>query len=300
MTAVLIKRGIVCLAAAALASSAVAAVGPAAYWRHDEGPLGSAVVPADNSVLDSSGNGNHMRTFNDVTGAKYTDEVAPLPLRSGLPNLFALDFTLDQDGGGPDLSDDNYAPDKPINGLSPDAVTVEFAFKMDVIGGFQCLLGKDGRPLSNSPIAPFAIKVRDDDFPNGIPNQLQVEWIDGDGDTPFVSNGATIAASTWYHLAFVLTATQADLYLATTGDYQLVGSLTDDFAGTNGNVLYETTSTFTVGRGMFNGNLTDWADAVMDEIRITPSALLPSEFLFVPEPASFLAALLGISLLRRR
>lgn len=299
MTAVLIKRGVRCLAVVALAGSAVAAVGPAAYWRHEEGPLGGTVPPVDNIVLDSSGYGNHMRTFNDFTGAKYTDVVAPLPLRSGLANTLALDFSFDQDGGGPDLNDDNYAPDKPISSLIPDALTVEFAFKMDVIGGYQTLLGKDGRPLSG-PIAPLAIKVRGDDFPGGIPNQLQVEWIDGDGDTPFVTNGATIAANTWYHLAFVLTATQADLYLATTGAYQLVGSETGDFAGAGGNVLYQTNGTYTVGRGMFNGGVTDWSDAIIDEVRITAAALLPDEFLFVPEPASVLTVLLGGALLRRR
>lgn len=34
-----------------------------AYWRHEEGTTGALIAPGPGSVLDSSGNGNHMRTF---------------------------------------------------------------------------------------------------------------------------------------------------------------------------------------------------------------------------------------------
>ncbi|MBA3480607.1 MAG: PEP-CTERM sorting domain-containing protein, partial [Pirellulales bacterium] len=61
---------------------------------------------------------------------------------------------------------------------------------------------------------------------------------------------------------------------------------------------------FTVGRGMFGGGITDWSDALIDEVRISDTALPLNQFLFVavPEPATgaMLAAALGAVGLRRR
>ena len=101
------------------------------------------------------------------------------------------------------------------------------------------LFGKDGKPLGDaegepdSPVAPLQIKVRGDDFPNAIPNQLFVEWIDGDGDIHILASGETVAADQWYHIAFTLSATDAELWVAgETGDYVLKDAISgDDFAG---------------------------------------------------------------------
>ena len=54
----------------------------AAYWRHEEGPAGSLVPDGPDTVLDSSGNGNHMQTFSsafaDYTSPTYSASVPPL------------------------------------------------------------------------------------------------------------------------------------------------------------------------------------------------------------------------------
>ncbi|MCA9261912.1 MAG: hypothetical protein KDA61_21995, partial [Planctomycetales bacterium] len=42
---------------------------------------------------------------------------------------------------------------------------------------------------------------------------------------------------------------------------------------------------FTIGRGMFNNGVTDWSDAIIDEVRISDAALSPAEFLFETVPA---------------
>ena len=58
-------------------------------------------------MLDSTGNGNHMQTFNPTfTSATYSSTVSPVPLRSGLPNTLSLDFGPGGDDGG--LNDDNF------------------------------------------------------------------------------------------------------------------------------------------------------------------------------------------------
>ena len=46
---------------------------------------------------------------------------------------------------------------------------------------------------------------------------------------------------------------------------------------------------------MWDGGIADWADGAIDEVRISDVALSPSQFLWVPEPATL--ALAGIGLL---
>ncbi len=272
----------------------------AAYWRHEEGPAGSIVPDGSNTVLDSSGAGNHMQTFSSAnapfTAATYSSNVSPLALRSGLPNDLSLDFGANpvgtEDGGG--RNDDNYTAGKPIQTQLFTAMTVELAFNMNEIGGFQTLFGHDGKPLGDaegeidSPVAPLQIKVRGDDFPNAIPNQLFIEWIDGDGDIHSLASGESAVAGQWVHLAFTLTDSAAELWVAgETGDYLLKDAISgEDFAGAlgPGEVTIFEPAGFSIGRGMFNNGVTDWSDALIDEVRISDVALTPDEFLFITAP----------------
>lgn len=280
---------------------------PVAYWRHEEGTADGTIAAGPDTVLDSTGNGNHMQTFNpSFTSATYTSLVSPVPLRSGLPNTLSLDFG--PGGDDPGLNDDNFTTAaKPVSGMLFNEITVELAFRMDTVAGFQALLGKDGKPLGDapgeddSPVPPFKVLVRGDSFPGGVPNQLFVEWIDGDGtlnsDVHFLASGETIFPDTWYHAAITITGTDATLWLASeTSPYRLLDSISGDFAGPSGNVIVAEPLGWTVGRGMFNNGVADWADALIDEVRISDMALSPSEFLFraIPEPASLALAIFGL------
>jgi hypothetical protein len=271
-----------------------------AYWRHEEGTDDNVVVQGPNSVLDSSGFDNHMQTFGPETAATYTTEVSPLALRSGLPNNLSLDFgpapvSGTEDGGG--RNDDNYTTqEKLVNTELFTAMTVEIAFNMHSVNGWQALFGKDGKPLGDevgeddSPVPPFKVLIRNDDFPDAIPNQLFIEWIDGDGvvnqNVHFLASGETIVPDQWYHIAFTLTDSAAELWMAgETGDYVLKDAISgEDFAGPSGEVIVFDTTPFTIGRGMFNNGVTDWSDALIDEVRVSNTALTPTEFLFVTEP----------------
>ena len=269
--------------------------GTVAYWRHEEGPSGGLIPPGPDTVLDSSVNGNHMQTFDpSFTSATYSSSVSPLPLRSGAPNTLSLDFG--PGGDDPGLNDDNFSEGKPINSQLFSAMTAELAFNMNSIGGFQALFGKDGAPIA-SPVPPLKFLVRGDDFPNAIPNQLFVEWIDGDGDIHFLAGGSTVTAGTWNHVAFVLTATAAELHVAgEDGIYQLADSIGgEDFAGTSGEVLFNSDANYSVGRGAFGGGVADWSDAFIDEVRISDMALGTAEFLFVPEPNSLVLVAFGLA-----
>jgi hypothetical protein len=297
---------LVCLGAFCAAATA----DPVAYWRHDEGSAGALIAAGPDTVLDATGNGNHMQTFNPgFTSASYTSTVSPVPLRSGLPNTLSLDFGPGGDDGG--LNDDNFTTAaKPVSGMLFDELTVELAFRMDAITGYQAIMGKDGKPLGDgpgeddSPVPPFKVLIRGDDFPGGVPNQLFVEWIDGDGtlnsDVHFLASGQTVAANQWYHVAITINAQQAELWVAgETGTYQLLDTVSGDFAGPGGNVLVNEPLGWTTGRGMFNNGVGDWADAHIDEVRISDMVLSPDEFLFlaVPEPASLVMCLVGIAAL---
>jgi hypothetical protein len=236
-----------------------------------------------------------MQTFSAAsppfTSATYSTLVSPLALRSGLANTLSLDFgpspaSGTEDGGG--LNDDNYTDGKPIQTFLFAGLTVEFAFNMNAIGGFQALVGKDGKPLEGSPVPPFKAMVRGDAFPDDVPNQLFVEWIDGDGDIHFLATRETVTAGAWNHVAFTLTADAAQLWVAgEQGDYVLKDTLTgQDFASEFGDVIFYDPTPWTVGRGMFDNGVTDWSNALIDEVRVSDAALVPDQFLFEPAPAA--------------
>lgn len=285
---------------------------PAAYWRHEEGAPGALIPSGPDTVLDSTGNGNHMQTFNPTfTSATYSSVVSPVPLLSGLPNTRSLDFG--PGGDDPGLNDDNFTAGKPINGQLFNAVTVEAAFRMDTVAGFQAILGKDGKPLGDgpgeddSPVPPFKVLVRGDDFPGAVPNQLFVEWIDGDGtlnsDVHFLASHQTVVPNKWYHVAITIDGTSAALYVAgETGKYQLLDSISGDFAGPGGEVIVSEPLGWSIGRGMFNNNVADWSDGLIDEVRISNGVLAPSQFLFnaVPEPNGAALMLIGAAVCRCR
>ena len=288
-----VRRRLLCVAAVAAGAISALPAGAAevAYWRHEEGVAGQHVAQGANTVLDASGNGNHMQVFGVETAASYTTDVSPLALRSGAPNLLSLDFGPNpsqgtDDGGG--LNDDNFTAGKPIQGLYPSSVTYELAFNMNFVGGYQALFGKDGKPLETSEVPPLKFLVRGDSHPNNIPNQLFIEWIDGNGAIHSLASGETVVAGEWNHVAFTLNATDAQLWVAgETGNYTLKSSITGgNFANGLGEVLVFGDFSYTVGRGMYNGNVTDWSDAKIDEVRISDTVLTPEQFLFVTAPAA--------------
>jgi hypothetical protein len=258
-----------------------------AYWRHEEGPAGQIVPDGPDTVLDSSGNGNHMQTFSSAaapfTAATYSANVSPLALRSGAPNTLSLDFgptpaSGTEDGGG--LNDDNYTAGEPIQTYLFNAITIELAFNMNSVGGWQAIFGKDGKPV-DSPVPPLKFLIRNDDFPDAVPNQLFIEWIDGNGAIHHLATRETVVAGEWNHVAFTLNATDAQLWVAgETGAYELKDSIAGTFNGPAGDVLYPDPTSFTVGRGAFDNNVTDWSNALIDEIRISDVVLTPEQFLF--------------------
>jgi len=168
------------------------------------------------------------------------------------------------------------------------------------------MVGKDGfdaYPHNGWVDQNLSVKIRDD-------NQhiLFHFW---DGNTNFVTLESTFAVvlGQWYKVAAVCAGgTQALLYVMEPGDftYDLEAStILADNVGTPAPIvggLLDATRPWAIGRGMFWGNETDPFNGIIDEVRISDTALLPGMFLgVVPEPGMILGGIaLALLAFRRK
>jgi hypothetical protein len=268
-----------------------------AYWRFEEGTEFNRVTPRNSDVVLDSINDNDLRAFQcDSCGQggvaidaapTYVSTVPPVLPQGAASNALALDFLPNQD---------LISQDQDINNgiIAPGGgFTVEAAFRPNSVVAFQGIVAKEGRPalgklagnfVENLPT--FVLKVRGD---NG---RMQVELWDGGAvtsaaDNPQVSSLSPLTTGQWYYAAAVSTATQLSLYLRseTDADYVLQGS-----TALTGGALYQGDDPnnpdwdrpWVVGRAEFGGGPADFFDGIIDEVRISNTALSPSQFLFAP------------------
>jgi hypothetical protein len=244
-----------------------------AYWRFEENtsgpvPAGSTGGSVTNTILDASGNGNHMQTWNTGTAPSYSESVFPTPNPSNYleishqANYSSLDFA-----GQPR---DIYTSNKLLNTKPFSAWTIEASFCLDTLNRWQVVVGKDGNPVGSQ--APVTIKVRTD-------NTLEVGLVDGSGTVRNVVSTLPLTANTWYHVAVTASSSTMMLYLKPQGanEYQFLGSTEINGAFFNSYTAFN--QPWIVGRGMWNGRNVDWLDGKIDEVRISDTALLPSQFL---------------------
>ena len=241
-----------------------------AYWRFEERAAGEEFQPPleeggpDSGVaIDEAGDDDRLRTFSDQSNPVYSDSVpAAVVAATGAANLRSLDFTPNEDLYTAEAGD--------LNPHLFEQFTVEASFNVDGLDRYQVIVGKDGKP-TDMPLAPLQLKVRDDN------DLLQIEIIDDGGVARQVSSLAPIVAGRWYNAAAVSDGTTMSLYLDDTTDpagYVLQGTVAVD-----GGVI-PIDSTWSVGRGMYDGGVTDWTDGKIDEVRISDVALTPDQFLF--------------------
>jgi hypothetical protein len=336
------------IAAANLVGIGAWAVNPTplqnAYWRFEEGADGAPVAPVNQDVVLDSTNSNHMRTANAGTAPTYTSAIPPLPLQSGLPNNRAMNFGFAQDiFAHLQPIDNGYI-------LPGGGYTVEAAFMTGNPGKWGTVIAKEGRPGEGNPnffvdkVATFSMKTREDN------SHLMVETFDAAGNHKIVQSGAPILANTWYYAAVVNDGAELSLWLNSGEGYVLQGSVNVDGAlyqgppilsDFNGDLKvnaadyvawrkndefnvdayngwraefdknkYDWFRNWVIGRGQFEGFAIDWFDGLIDEVRLSNTALSPSEFLFaptggsgslgggsVPEPASMVLFLFGMTML---
>ncbi len=217
--------------------------------------------PQIDAVWDASGNENHLRTWADYTTPTYT---AATPFHvvpaTGDVNDLALSFA----NGNRDL----YTFEKPINTREFQAITVEASFKLNDVGRFQVIVGKDGHMAEGAP--PIALKLTSS-------GRLEFMMVDSTNELLYVQTEETLQAGVWYSAAATATGSEISLWLKRPGasEYTLEGSVS-----VNGMFPVEETP-WTIGRSMWNGRNADFLDATVDEVRISSAVLDPSEFLGV-------------------
>jgi hypothetical protein len=259
-----------------LAFAAAVSADTVAYWRFEEGTVGQPAPPPYQTdwFVDSSGNGNDMWTWGDGTAPVYDADVpgSQVP-QTGAPNTMSLEFTPNQD---------NYTWDKPINTYSFDALTVEASVKLKRLDAWQVIVGKDGKIDSPDPFPAFFFKSWHVD--SGA--RFEVGLLDANGTFRQIETAQPPVVDQWYHLAMTSDGETMKFYVKGPDDtdFVLEGSVEVDgvLIDANDPTLVpppDISPVWTVGRGMWDGGIADWADAKIDEVRISDVALSPDQFL---------------------
>ncbi|MEX0610927.1 MAG: LamG domain-containing protein [Pirellulales bacterium] len=268
-----------------------------AHWRWEEGPANTDVihtVPAgqfEGTVPDVSGNGNDLSVWSQggCCGYQYRSDVpfTTVPL-SGAANNFSVKNT----GGGPGMFTDS-AVSMPtgvnLETMTPTAFTVEAMWKPEN-GGYRTVVGRDAQNVvtSDGALAALYLQAQPD-------NSMAFKFTDMAGNFHDVISPADLIdgfdfgsdpdgeTGNWYSVVGVSDGTTLELYV----NNALVAS--EPIVSADPRLAIGTTSggdwhagEWSVGRGLFGGGHTDRAYGFIDEVRISNSALTPSEFLVPP------------------
>jgi hypothetical protein len=181
------------------------------------------------------------------------------------------------------------------------AFTIEASFKAESLTFFHTIVGRDDRYVAsaNGDLASLYFQV----MPS---REVAIKFTDVDGYFhEAISAADAVTTGQWYNMAGVSDGSTMSLYL----DNALVAQVDLTASGsTNTSMALGSSSggdwesgTWTVGRGMYAGGHTDRWFGCIDEVRISNTALAPSEFLSIPEPATIaLLGLASLAFLRRR
>ena len=243
-----------------------------AYWRFEEGENGvQHAGDQDDWYKDSSGFTNDMSSWSASSRPTPTNSlpfsVVPQTLAT---NLLAMDFIPNDDLG-------TFGAESPymINSYAfTNGFTVECMVKVRQIN-WQVAVGKDGEPSSIGWWDPaFHIKFRND---SASDHKIHL----GFWSTPsnWVSCMSTFDYSIgeWYYIAAVCDGTQAYLYVKEESDANYELESTAVVPGGQG--MLTTDATWTIGRGMWHNGAADWVDGIIDEVRISDTALPVNQFL---------------------
>jgi alpha-N-arabinofuranosidase len=269
-----------------------------AHWTfNDTAPGAQAGAPLPDSdgrtvwrqaATDHSGNGNHLTTWDHpAAGFSWTvdSHAGDLSIQAAGDVPGAMTWSAQSNPTGVD-----------IETFTPAAFTVEALFKAGTTEGHRTIVGRDGRDVSNANAAkaPFYLSQR----PGGA---VAVEFTDVQGHTHNLETGGDVVSQgDWYHLAGVSDGSTLRLYLngSETASQDLTASGSADTRLSNGlgtgvtSGTDWTAGTWTVSRGMYDGNHVDRFLGAIDDVAISDAALEPADFVVpVPETVNTGAAL---------
>ncbi len=243
------------------------------YWRFEEG-TNAQIAPLYWSsgnhkwFKDSSSNNNNMPTWSADTSPRYTNDKA----FNFVPNNY-LDNNLAARFGWNTLNDDIWSEGATAlkNGSTfSNGWSVEVSVKLFSTTDWQVIVGKDGKPSPADGAPLFSIK-----FSPALQKFEMNVW-DGGTNVRWLSTGDnSVIIKTWYHLACVCDGAAVRLFMKSPEDSQYNQMEATYVAG---GPMAHHSGNWSIGRGQWNGANADWANAIIDEVRISDIALLPSQF----------------------
>ena len=238
----------------------VAPVAPV-YLRFEEG-TGIDVVDSESSAVVGTLKGN----------AGFSEDTPCLV--GGDDNLFSADFTLD---GFAEITDAAFLLHDVAGGGPAGDATLEWFFKVPAPHDHASIFWTNAEDSNNDN--RFNIY-----WNTGTGGLDSDRFISGDYDDPYNSggvaisnhsNGLALSLEEWHHIALVRTANGGGSY---SWQWYVDGSLSEGHGmNTTNRQLPDSRAWFICGRQGGHS-----LGALIDEVRLTPSALTPGQFLFIP------------------
>lgn len=261
-----------------------------AWWRFDDQPAGQkldaelgGVVAPYTTARDFTGHDNPLRTFNtrtalyppDTSGTFVADPTIP-PVDAEKRNTIAARFVGDEDFYTAKIGKES----SPIESAKLDQFTIEGLFKLDALSGaignkYQAIIAKDGRPVKGLPFQPFAVSVAGGGDRYMPADCIGARMIDSAGNYRVAASKLPLQAGRWYAFAVTCDGKTLKLYLNRMDGkgYRLEGE-----SQTTGGLI-ESTGQWTIARGQFADQPTDWLYGSADELRINNQVLPQSKWL---------------------
>lgn len=262
----------------------------------------TAVQAAGVPAIDSSGNGNTLYTWdNNNTGHQYRTLVPTATLGDGSANA----RSIKNNGVNPasfSWSSKSNPSGTDLQTITPLEWTIEASIRTDVVdGAYRTFVGREGNGVTgDTSAAPLY-------FQKTNTNRVRIAFVDATGTSWEALDSTAIVANQWYHFAATSDGSTLKLFKdALDGNgYQLVASR-DISTSSDARMIDPGTDQnleqwgWTVGRGRYGTsddpgqNHGDRWFGYIDEVRISDSALDPTEFVFAPAPEPGTVGVLGV------